>query len=506
MWHDVGVVILAVLGTFSKKCNAQMAPLVSDEFEITGRDGFVEQGTISSITKPNLLFIMADQQRWDAFSAAQNELKCYEGYMKIRTPNLDRLAASGVRFQNAYSAATSCGPARASLRTGCTLQRTGVLTNKLVSKSCYSLMNIFKNRIENLTSLDQLLVEFKSYVSEYYGKWHLSDPFYYRPMGPSSLSPQRMYRNLTADYWPPGMSADGVIIQYDDFDSKTATPIFDKKNWKVGYERELGYLLNQRGVTTASYSYQADQQLNPLTGLPYDPIRLDSYFGDATVLKKRKKNDDIYGKNVLSSQYSTTSVLGGMGLKALTRLTQADKPFILTVSFNSPHPVSLKQSTLACSFVPYLTLLSFSVQPMIASPEYFDYYYQRRSQLFVPLSHKDERTNSAYFIDSKQLDKSSVEILQELAAVYYALVEEVDTWVGHLIDQLNLSGLANQTMVVFTADHGEMLGAHELRGKGNLYEEATHVPLIMSFPGEIPSVKVVSEPVSHLDVFATGKY
>jgi arylsulfatase len=72
--------------------------------------------------KPNLLLIMTDQQRWDALGAAGNP--------HIRTPNLDRLCASGVRFSHGYSEMPECVPARAMIATGTWGHRSGVMDNK----------------------------------------------------------------------------------------------------------------------------------------------------------------------------------------------------------------------------------------------------------------------------------------------------------------------------------------------------------------------------------------
>lgn len=85
------------------------------------------------------------------------------------------------------------------------------------------------------------------------------------------------------------------------------------------------------------------------------------------------------------------------------------------------------------------------------------------------------------------------------------MIEEIDTWVGKLLDRLDAAGATNNTLIVVTSDHGEMLGAHSMLNKGILLEEATRVPLVLSYPGVIPSGKVVpaSTPVSHMDLFAT---
>jgi arylsulfatase A-like enzyme len=69
----------------------------------------------------NILFIMCDQLRWDYLS-------CY-GHLKLNTPNIDSLAARGVRFDNAYCQAPICGPSRASFYTGRYMSSHGVMAN-----------------------------------------------------------------------------------------------------------------------------------------------------------------------------------------------------------------------------------------------------------------------------------------------------------------------------------------------------------------------------------------
>ena len=76
--------------------------------------------------KPNILFIMADEMRWDCLAAAGNPV--------IQTPNLDRLARLGVRFDNAYATSPLCVPARAQALTGKSCWQTEVwgLSDRLV--------------------------------------------------------------------------------------------------------------------------------------------------------------------------------------------------------------------------------------------------------------------------------------------------------------------------------------------------------------------------------------
>ena len=82
-------------------------------------------------------------------------------------------------------------------------------------------------------------------------------------------------------------------------------------------------------------------------------------------------------------------------------------------------------------------------------------------------------------------------------------MKEVDDWVGQILDKLDDLGLSDNTLVVFTSDHGEMLGSHGMRGKFCFYEESSHVPMMIRFPGRIKPGTSVKAPVSNMDLFAT---
>lgn len=82
-------------------------------------------------------------------------------------------------------------------------------------------------------------------------------------------------------------------------------------------------------------------------------------------------------------------------------------------------------------------------------------------------------------------DPESFQAKEKIAA-YYAMIEQIDDHVGRMLDCLNRSGQREDTLVIFTSDHGEMLGDHGLITKGcRFYEGLVHVPLIISWPSVI---------------------
>jgi ribosomal protein S27E len=120
----------------------------------------------SSADRPNVLLIVADQMRFDMIRAIQETLQQYDGHYKINTPNLDKLMRQGAHFESAYCQCAVCAPARATIRTGYTIERTGVQHNDLIHESEYKKSAIFQERIESMESIDHILVDKLGYVSE----------------------------------------------------------------------------------------------------------------------------------------------------------------------------------------------------------------------------------------------------------------------------------------------------------------------------------------------------
>lgn len=78
----------------------------------------------------------------------------------------------------------------------------------------------------------------------------------------------------------------------------------------------------------------------------------------------------------------------------------------------------------------------------------------------------------------------SDEVWRHYRHAYFRLVERVDDAVGEILDALTAHGLREETVIIFTSDHGEMNGAHKLNQKYTLYDESVRVPLIIDAPGE----------------------
>ena len=90
------------------------------------------------------------------------------------------------------------------------------------------------------------------------------------------------------------------------------------------------------------------------------------------------------------------------------------------------------------------------------------------------------------------------------ASIYYGMIDFIDERVGTLLDTLERLNLRDNTIVVFTADHGDYIGEHHLLGKSNaFYDCLTRVPLLLSWPAGLDGTQRRSEPVSLIDVMPT---
>jgi arylsulfatase A-like enzyme len=94
--------------------------------------------------------------------------------------------------------------------------------------------------------------------------------------------------------------------------------------------------------------------------------------------------------------------------------------------------------------------------------------------------------------------------LDRVKSYYYGMVTENDTHIGRIVDELNRQDLARKTLVIFNADHGEMLGDHGLLFKGGyFYDEVVRVPLILRAPGRVAAGKRIPALVEAIDVLPT---
>ncbi|SLN41363.1 Arylsulfatase [Roseovarius albus] len=115
-----------------------------------------------------------------------------------------------------------------------------------------------------------------------------------------------------------------------------------------------------------------------------------------------------------------------------------------------------------------------------------------------------QSVNAAKFVEGFPDLEPTDENIQTLRSVYLGLATEVDHHIGRVIDYLKTSGQYDNTMLVITADHGEMLGDRYAWGKMTVYDAAYHTPLIIRLPDNIANAgQVVTVPTESIDVTPT---
>ena len=180
--------------------------------------------------------------------------------------------------------------------------------------------------------------------------------------------------------------------------------------------------------------------------------------------------------------------VGDQAIDFLDSERNPSKPFFLQINFYDPH------------------------HPFVAPPEYLERY--DGTALPAPIGYPGEldgkpaiqREASArsYAGYARGYADYSPDEIRQVIAAYYAMVTLIDHETRRILDRLAGLGLADDTIVVFTSDHGEMLGDHGLLLKGPMmYEGAVRVPLIIRWPGRLPRGERRSELVQWIDLGAT---
>ncbi len=108
------------------------------------------------------------------------------------------------------------------------------------------------------------------------------------------------------------------------------------------------------------------------------------------------------------------------------------------------------------------------------------------------------------FTLNKTADQMTGDELRVMKAAYYATIEHIDFELGRFMDYLEANGLRENTLIIFNADHGDMLGDHGLLRKGPfMYDPALRVPLILCLPGVVPVGQLVHGLVEQVDIAPT---
>jgi len=172
------------------------------------------------------------------------------------------------------------------------------------------------------------------------------------------------------------------------------------------------------------------------------------------------------------------------GLQKLHDLArfQRDKPFMMWLSFTHPHA------------------------PFVTTHEYWDLYDHDAVDMPkvapIPVDELDAMSRWLYYGHGQDLLTITDEHVRNARHAYYGMCSYLDDKVGRIIDVLRKTDLAEDTVVVFTSDHGEMLGERGMWYKQAFYEDSVRVPLIVTAPGRYAAGRVPNN-VSLVDLLPT---
>ncbi len=354
---------------------------------------------------PNILLILVDDLR-PAIGAYGDPLAI--------TPNLDRLAARGMRFEQAYSNQAVCAPSRFNLLLGSRSTSTGI----------YGFGQNFRDYYPDATTLPQLFKQ-HGYHTESMGKvFHIGHGTY-----------------ADEASWSVPHHGD-LVIEYVDPVSK-----------EMGFTREEALFSNQPG-----------------RGLPR-----------GWAWESPDVADDAYAD-------------GRTANRAVQRLAElkaeSGDPFFLAVGFARPHlPFSVPKHYWQLYDEDALPLPEPNNRPE-GAPAYAVKYGDEISQ-YVPLP---ERVTAEPFADS---------LTRKLIHGYYAGVSYVDAQIGKVLDGLDASGLAENTVVVLWGDHGYLLGELGMWTKHVNYELANRIPIIIAAPGTTQPGSATAQLTETVDIWPT---
>jgi arylsulfatase A-like enzyme len=360
----------------------------------------------------------------------------------LRTPSIDALAAGGVRFERAYVNNPLCMPGRSTWFTGLTPRGHGVRTNGIPLR-------------QDLPTLPGALAE-AGYRTHSVGKLHLTPFMTPNGVDPATLDPRRF--GETRALWHSGrlegLPCPYYGLQSAEFVGGHGDGVFgDYVNW---LERQ------QPGASAL---------LAPEAGQP-SPSGAEQSWTMA-----------------LPQELHVNHWVAERSIAFLREQAAAETPFFLWCSFPDPHHPYCPPEPWAAQYDPAEVPLPTQREGELDElAPYFARIYRQGFQL----SGRSQPTA----VPERQM--------REIIARTYGMVSFVDHEVGRVLATLDELGLAEDTIVVYTSDHGDMMGDHGLQNKGPFhFEGLLRVPSIWRWPGRFPAGRVAAGLASHLDFAPT---
>jgi len=377
---------------------------------------------------PNVLFIITDQQRADHVGFMGNEV--------VRTPNLDALAARSTVFTNAWVTNPVCMPNRCSILTGRMPTAHGVIFN---DRTLDLGANTFVRRFRAA-----------GYQTALIGKAHFQ-----HGMSKNAVVPYRG-ESATSSPYPQGWD------QVEDFERYIESTPAAPEDFYGFQQVELAI---DHGARVSGHHLQ--WALNK--GGRLQDLLVD-YAADAPGAHRSDNWWQIYQPPYDESLHSTEFV--AERTEAFIRSASAgDAPWLAFCSFPDPHHPLTPPGDWFFRHKPQDMVL-----PASRSDDLKDapVHLQLAAKLH-PREQRDWVTPCGYGDDR---------LLAEAIAATYGMVEMIDDRIGRVLKTLEESGAADNTIVVFTSDHGDMMGDHGLFLKGFMHYRGTlQVPMMILAPG-----------------------
>jgi arylsulfatase A-like enzyme len=398
-------------------------------------------------TRPNILFIMSDDHSERAISAYGSTL--------INTPNIDRIADEGVIFRESFVANSICGPSRAIMLTGKHSHKNGFRDND--------------DRFDGSQPTYPLYLQQAGYTTAVVGKWHLGT----KPVG--------------FDYWEvlrgQGQYYSPEFITNIASDMTTEKAVKDESGQVVEVELENRY--EGEYVTTKVADLALDFLENRDESRPFlliynhkAPHR--NWMPDVDELGEIDTSD----LKVPDNFYDTYEGRPGAAAQTL----EINDMYLSYDLKLEQHEYEGDLENMADGWAEYWAS-DFYGRMSEEQKARWDTYYTEANKEYQTVKH-----------DAKALLEWKY---RRYMHEYLGTVHSMDRNIGRVLDYLDETGLAENTIVVYTSDQGFYIGEHGWFDKRYMYEESMRTPLMVRYPAGIKAGQTVSEMVQNIDYAPT---